>query len=67
MSPPLHLPSRILHPGDCTPVSYLTFELSVETKQASPMGLAFHFGYTHFFYKRLGSGLITESFLAKNK
>ena len=46
MSPPLHLSSRALHTGDCTSVSFLAFEVSVETKQASPiMGLAFHFGY----------------------
>ena len=45
MSPPLHLRSRTLHPGDCTLVSFSAFELSVETKQASPMGLAFYFGY----------------------
>ena len=33
-----------LHPGDCTSVSFLAFEL--ETKQASPiMGLVLHFGY----------------------
>ena len=45
MSPPLYLPSGTLHQGDCTSVSCLAFELSVETKQASLMGLAFHFGY----------------------
>ena len=32
----------------CTSVSllaFVSFELSVETKQTSPMGLAFHLGY----------------------
>ena len=40
MSPPLHLTSRTLDPGDYTSVSLLAFELSVETKEASPRGLA---------------------------
>ena len=41
--PPLHLRYSILHPAGCTSVSFLAFvfELSVETKQASLMGLAF--------------------------
>ena len=45
MGPLLHLPSRTLHPGDCTTVSFLAFELSVETKQSSPISQALHFGY----------------------